>query len=428
MGIQKDLTQLLHAGIITQETADNIEDFYKSRTNSSSHKLLLVFGILGAILVGLGIILILAHNWDELSRTIKTFFAFLPLVIGQLICLYSILYQKDNATWNESSAAFLFFAVGASISLVSQIYHIPGNLSSFLLTWMILCFPLIYLMKSSITVILYICGITYYAFETGYSYSPPNSPLYYWPLFLLVLPHYYKLIKNKPQSNFISFLHWILAISILIALGTLSNDYEELMFIAYSSALSIFYLVGQSSFFKNQKLRNNGYKILGSLGIVILCLILSFDWFWEDLLKKEYIINKVLMSIEFYAVTIFSITSISLLIHNWRKKLFKSTDTLAYTTIILISIFLLGLFTPASMTLVNLTLLIFGIFTISQGATEDNLGKLNFGLIMIAALVICRFFDSNISYIVRGLLFVSVGAGFFAGNYMMLTKRRNDEN
>lgn len=65
---------------------------------------------------------------------------------------------------------------------------------------------------------------------------------------------------------------------------------------------------------------------------------------------------------------------------------------------------------------------IIGILTIRKGAKKNHLGVLNYGLLIITALVICRFFDTDLSSIIRRLLFVSVGIGFFLTNYWMLKK------
>ena len=148
MSILKDLQNLVEADIITEDIADDIRKFYQNKSSPPSNRLFIVFGILGAILVGLGIILIIAHNWNELSRFTKTCFAFLPLLIGQILCGYTLLKKRDSIAWREGSSVFLFFSVGASISLVSQIYNIPGDLSSFLLTWMLVCLPIVYIMRS----------------------------------------------------------------------------------------------------------------------------------------------------------------------------------------------------------------------------------------------------------------------------------------
>ncbi len=102
-----------------------------------------VVNVLGALLVSLGIILLVAHNWDDLSRFSKTIFAFIPLLVGQGMCAYTLIKKKNSAAWRECSAVVLFFAIATSISLVSQTYHISGTMSGFLLTWMLLAAPVI---------------------------------------------------------------------------------------------------------------------------------------------------------------------------------------------------------------------------------------------------------------------------------------------
>src|SRR5687767_155207 len=127
----KDLQELVDADIITAETAQQIAAWYQSKQDSSPNKFNFVLGILGAILVGSGIVLLIAHNWDYLNKVAKTIIAFLPLAIGQALCLYTLLRKNDNRTWQEGSATILFFAVPTCISLISQIYHIDGTLTKF---------------------------------------------------------------------------------------------------------------------------------------------------------------------------------------------------------------------------------------------------------------------------------------------------------
>ena len=44
--------------------------------------------------------------------------------------------------------------------------------------------------------------------------------------------------------------------------------------------------------------------------------------------------------------------------------------------------------------------------------------------IILTALIVCRFFDTDFSFVVRGLLFIAVGAGFFVANIYMIRKRK----
>ncbi|WP_430817446.1 DUF2157 domain-containing protein [Carboxylicivirga sp. RSCT41] len=427
MSILREITELLNAGIIDQTTADRIHDYYSKKKGTSTNRLFLAFGILGAILVGLGIILIIAHNWDELSRSTKTLFAFLPLLAGQGLCFYSLIKKQHNEAWKESSAAFLFFAVGASISLVSQVYNIPGELSSYLLTWMLLCFPLIYVMKSSIVSLLYLIGITYYAAEVGYMSRFTSESYLYWLLLSLELPHYYYLYKYKANSNFMVFHNWLFPLSMVIVLGTVAYKMEELMFIAYCSLFGLMYLLGDTSFFSIKKLRNNGYKIIGSLGTIVLLIILSFEWFWVELISNDLQLNKVVVSPEFITSLIITLLAGGLLYLNQKGKSLKVMKPLAPVFLIFIFIFILGLKSPIAIILVNLCVFMIGILTIRDGAKENSLGILNFGLLIITVLIICRFFDTDLSFVFRGILFVLVGAGFFVANYLMLNKRKTNE-
>lgn len=423
----KDLQELVKADVISQNMADNISDFYRKKRDDSTNRLFIIFGILGAILVGLGIVIIIAHNWDELSRITKTFFAFLPLLVGQFLCLFALIKKQESVAWRESSAAFLFFSVGASISLVSQIYNIPGDLGDFLLTWMLLCLPLIYVMNSSIVSLLYIVGITFYAGETSY-WSQPQSVAYsYWLLLLAVLPHYYMLFKKIPESNFMIFHHWLLPISVVISLGTVADKNGSLMYIAYFSLFGLFYLVGNLAIFMHKKSKNNGYKILGTLGTIILLLTLSFDWFWKELSARDFQFNEILATPEFFAAVILSLLAAILLFFQLKNKSVNEIKPIAPIFILFIVTFILGLYSTIAVVLINFFVFAIGILTIKDGAKKDHLGILNFGLLIITALVICRFFDTNLSFVFKGILFVSVGVGFFAANSWMLKKRKTND-
>jgi len=154
----KELPELVSKKIITEEVAQNIKNYYQKNPEENSNKLFTIFGIIGALLGGLGIILILAHNWDDFSVLTKTVFSIIPLVLGQIACFYTLTKKSESITWRESSATFLLFAIAASISLVAQVYNINGDFPKFLLTWILLSLPLIYIMHSSFVSLLSIVG------------------------------------------------------------------------------------------------------------------------------------------------------------------------------------------------------------------------------------------------------------------------------
>ena len=424
MKLRKEITELLTAGVINQETAEKIENYYLAKAGPPQNKLVIVFGILGALLVSLGIILILAHNWDELSRSVKTVIAFIPLVFGQGVCFYSLWKKEESTTWREASSTFLIISIGACISLIGQIYNIPGALAPFLFTWAILSLPVVYVMRSSVASLLYLIGITFYGCQVGYwDYYGKESYLY-WGLLLLVLPHYYYLFKHKPGSNFLTFHNWFIPLSVIITLGTVATEIEELMFVAYMSLFGLLYLIGNIPQLRDQKIRNNGYLVLGSLGTVGLLLALSFYWFWSELRATEFSTQQWMRSPEFIASVVITLLAVALLVYQKKNQSPITIKPVEPIFILFIGIFFIGLTSPFVTLWINLLILAIGIMTIREGARENHFGILNYGLLIVSALIICRFFDTDLNFILKGVLFVAVGFGFFFANYWMAKRKK----
>ena len=427
MSIRNDITELINAGIITENTAGKIQDYYTSKGGTTTNRLFIVFGVLGAVLVGLGIILIIAHNWDELSRGNKSLLAFIPMIVGQLCCAFTLVKKHDSVSWREGSSVFLFFAIGACIAMISQIYNIPGDLGAFLFTWITLCVPLIYVMQSSVTSLFCIIGITQYACHIGYWSHPSAESYLYWIVLLAILPHYFLLLKNKPRNNVTTFHNWLLPLSIVITLGTLAIDHSPLMWIGYCSLFGILYMIGNTEFFNQHKLRNNGYKIIGSIGTIALLLYLSFSSNWDQLTSECADMGNFIGSPEFFIAVILSVIAAALLGWHYKNDSAIMLKPIAPIFFLFILTFIIGIYSPIAVILINLFLFAIGVLTIRVGARQDHLGILNYGLLTITTLVICRFFDSDISFVIRGILFVLVGIGFFTANYMMLQKRKSHE-
>lgn len=417
-----ELPKLINDGVISKEIALKIENYYDSKSTTSSNKLFTIFGVLGSLLVGLGIILILAHNWDDFSKTIKTVLAFLPLVIGQIIVGYSLL-KKKSSTWLESSGIFLFFAVGSCISLISQIYNIPGNISSFLLSWILLCLPLIYLLKSKVLYLLTLIFATVYACYLGYNYSSGyKTPWFYVLIILMLLPGYYQYLKSKTIFNFVNILNWFIPISLVIVFGTFLHTSFKFELLLYILFFSLIYNIGKLNFFEKASILKNGYIIIGSLGIVVSMLIISFLSFWN----KSFQFSS-LEIVELLIGIILILTTIFLLFKNHSFTKFNFNSIFQFVPFLVILFYLTHLIDDTiTIVFVNITVLILGVSTIKKGVDKANFVYLNYGLLMITALITCRFFDTKMTFVIRGLLFIMVGAGFFATNYLML--KRQDKN
>lgn len=418
------LPELIEAGIISPETADAIEVYYEKKRESSPNRVLIAFGILGALLTGLGIILIVAHNWDNFSQITKTFLAFLPLLVGQFFAGFTILRRPESSVWKEASAVFLIFALGACISLVSQIYHLLGDLSSFLFWWTLLSLPLMYLLRSSMASLLFWCGTTYYGCQAGYFEWNHTASPWYWLFVVAALPYYYQLSKRAAASNFANFHHFVVPISTVIVLGTEAHHHGAFMFLAYFMLFGLLHLVG--AWIKERSPMSNisGYQIAGKLGPLGLLMWFSFFWSWTELHfrnEPEYWVQGQ----EFHLSVLLFLLHIALLfwLHTRSKvQVWNSFNLMPFVFVLLFSI---GMIYPLiSAVLVNLLLLAIGILTIIEGSRQNSITTLNIGLLTLTGLLICRFFDLKIDFVMRGILFILVGAGFFMGNYWLIKKKK----
>ena len=426
--ILKELDELKEAGIITEETASRIEIYFKKEDEESGTNLLIIFGIIGALLIGLGIILIVANKWEELSKSWKLTAAFTPMLIGQIICAYTLLKQKESRAWREGSTVFLVLAVGATISLVSQIFYMPSDLGPYMLIWSLLSLPLIYIMRSSVASLLYLIGITIYACNQGYEYASAVIDPIYWLLFVLIIPFYIWLLKNRNKDNFTMIHHWFMPLSLIICLGTIGNEQEEWLFVAYMSLMSLLFLIG-SHFIGLKSIFSNGFKSLSIIGMIVILLILSFVDVWRELLEKEYFFGKIVSSPEFIVGMLLSVAALLLLLFRNKWKDLAAIDMPAILFILFIPLFILGYVNiTIPVVLCNLILLAYGILTIKEGVESNHFGVLNFGLLILAALILMRFFDDKITFVMRGVLFLVLGFAFFAANYWLMQKRKKKIN
>lgn len=419
--IVNDLSELVEHEVITNDAANAIRHYYQQKQEHQPNRLLTVFGVLGSALVGLGIILIVAHNWDNFSKGLKTMFAFLPLIIGQAIAGYSILKSK-NQSWKESSGTFIFFAFGACMAMVSQIYNIPGDLGNYLLTWTLLGLPLIYVLNSNTIAVLSIVFATYYACVVGYSFGDgSNPPWWYLVLLLGTIPYYVKQFKADASGNITTVLNWLYTISLTIVLVAFIDNNWPLVFMMYAMLFGVFYNLGKTKPFETLQLRRNSFSVIGSLGIVVILMILTFNAVWKEILREQVLV----LSQEWYISMLLFTIALLLLLNSTRHKQNKKFNLFQYAFLIFAFIFVIGgTLEGLGAVLSNILIVALGLFALKIGADSMRFSVLNYGLLIISTVIICRFFDTNMSFVLRGILFVLVGIGFFIANYLMLKKQK----
>ncbi len=383
----------------------------------------MIFAAIGAVLIGLALILILAHNWDNMHQYSKIGIAFLPLLLSHVLTGFTLWRKSDQPLWKETSAIFLFFSLGACMALIAQIYHIQDSGGSFFLTWAALSIPVIYVLRSSAMSILCILCISYFNnMVYGFDSSDNYKDFIYYLYLAAILPHYLYLIKEKSTSNITFIHHWVVAISLLVCTATLANTAAYTLFLLYMALFTFFYSLGKSHYFNKTPSWANAFSIVSQAGIFIILIILSFDNVWEGI-SREYDIEKIVFSIEFLMTLIYAVLFLFFYITN---QVFKAEHLLDFFLIItpFAFIFIMNVKYPSFF--INLLTFALGLMVIVRSIRQESLASLNFGLLMISILILCRFFDTEMSYLIRGLVFALLGIAFFVTNYFMIRKFNKD--
>jgi uncharacterized membrane protein len=436
--ILTEIEKLQEQGIITAEISKRIREYYLSYKKPKTTILPIIFGILGSILIGSGIILLIAHNWDDLPRWVRTIISLAPLITAQSICGYTIVKKPESPVWRESSAVFLFCAVGASISLISQTYNISGDFGRFILTWSLLLLPVIYLCNSTTVSMFYLIWI---AIWTSYQVSEHLYPWLYFPLVAAIIPFGYQLYKHEAHLTKFTLFSWTVAIFGIITLPWIFsypgfNHWELIRPLAFTLLFVLYFLTGKTPFYDAKNNLSNPWLILGSVGIFIILLFLSFDNFWlyyqmyhQGMIANGYSIVSIAILSALFGTIIFLL--IRFIKTSRRYCVCYPLSLIAIFIgyfIIFIPIPLLSdLFVFFMQVLINIFLLIIGVITIVQGIKQEKHSTTNFGMFIISSLILCRFLDSDLSFIVRGIGFIAVGLGFFIANYVIIRKSKDEK-
>lgn len=423
--LYQELPELIARGILTQETADKIRQHYgEVKSVSKTTVTLIILGTIGAFLIGLGIILLLAHNWEQFSRFTRAILSFVPLVIGQGLALWVLWKRPQSSAFKEGSATFLSLMVGASIALICQTYNIPGDAGTFILTWMFLIIPLAYLMQASLPAAIYLIGITAWS---GTYWNNPIKAVLFWPLAAIVIPHFIWALRQEIYALRTTVLSLIMIICVSVATSfSLGKTWSGSWIIIFPSLYSIFYFLGWLEIDKITTNWQRPLRLIGAIGLFILAFQFTFRYVWQYLGGYSYRISRDISDISVipdHIITLAIIaTAILLFYDNIKRKNLTISLFGAVPLLAIIAYLIKEQSIVLPLMIFNLYLFILSISRIITGIRSNNLAVINTGMLMLAILIIARFFDSDISFIIKGLVFIIVGIGFLVANVLLVRR------
>ena len=430
--LRSQLPELVASGVITSENARAIERHYEHdepRTNFA----FVILATLGSALVAAGIILLIAHNWDDLSRATRTTIAFLPLLIAQALVVFTLMRRNESRPWREAAAIFDVAAVATAISLISQTYQLQGTFADFMRTWLLLSIAIVYLLRTTLGAIAYVIGCFVWLFAGWGMFSPEGNPMLFWLLLVLVIPYVAIRFRLDRAGRKTAILVIILALASLFGVGATADFANaNVGALAYAGLATAIYLCGMK-FFPQTTGRLHPLAVVGGIAIGVVTIVLSFESNWHMTygVSRNSAANLAVAVELLFPIAAVCLAGFDLL---GRRAAFSLSAALL-PIVAAVAWALTHLCelpddkwhstscSFAAAIVMNCYALLLGIDILARGIRRNSIARANFGLLLIAALAICRFFDSDLSFVARGVGFIIVGLGFLVAN-LLLFKRR----
>jgi uncharacterized membrane protein len=427
--LYRELPDLVRREIVPAPVAARLRDHYGEPAPlvRPSTRALGVFGVLGATLIGLGVILLLAHNWAELSRAARAALVFALLLGAQALGGFALLARRGSVAWTESTSGFLALSVGASLALISQTYQLPGEPRGMILIWMLLIAPLPYLFGAALPAIGYWVGITVWALMDPY--HPTSLPL--WALLAAIaLPDLFRAARWRALSARNALQAWVVAVCLPLAMLVLFALESGTVWALFAPALGAA-MVAASRIADERDLSQLGlpFRFLGTLGLGSLVVVLSFGMWdvlplWptepEEIWRARIASGLALLLVGF------------VLPWAWREARAKRWHRALLLSAPVPFALALGAAEAgedvASVLLINAYGLGLGLAAVLAGLRAGRIGTTNAGMLLLAALIAARFVDADWSFLVRGLVFIGLGSAFLGLNLRLRARLQREDS
>lgn len=415
--LKGQLPELVDRGVLREGQAESIRTLYHTSDDDRwSGMLLTTMGVFGSFLVGAGILLLVAHNWSSFPRIIRLVFSFVPVGTGAWLCYWTLNQRPDSTAWRESSSVFLACAIAACLALIGQIYNLSSGLDRYLLTVSLLTLPLVYLMKAQLPAMLYQCGLLFW-FVLVTEEGGLNT-LWIWPLYGAVVPWLYRTFGRRIDTG--------LKVTQLgvtgIVCGIITYCIMDLAFRGlwgyYPLVMSALYVYAGARWLQTSRTYRQPLSSLGYFGLLCTSFWLTSysSTLWEQLPSLGLHELAGIAGLQGLLVGLgLAGTYLYVLYQCFDRPEHAELQTVVSAPVLLVVAQLLLAVTGSAVLpfyLFNAYVLLLGWSMINRGYVEQNVRYATLGSAVIALLLVIRFFDIAIPFLVRGIGFVIVGTLF----------------
>ena len=383
--LPREVSRWQSDGIITAEQKQAILGNYSPaelapRSHRAQGRLVGGLAVIGSVLVGLGVILFFAANWDAIDRWPK-----LVIILAAIVAAHGLGYylRYHRGYLRVGSAMVLLACViyGAGVHLVGQVYNVDVNDPRLMLFWFLGVLPLVYIVRSQPIQFL---GVVLFLLAVGFR-----------------LPDW---IDGVSRGEAILGIALFLILGLLIlAVGRLK---EEVSFLRPYS--EVFQLVGMIT-------------ALGAL------FIFTFKDVFDSFEQGLYIQGETEVGYRAMIAAAGALTLVLVLVTAWLHRRKEQEFTLTGIEGIAIAILLAAAFVVVGVetggeviyaVVFNALLALALLGVLVSGYLRGREAWVNIALAFIGVFIISRYFEYSWDLLDRSLIFVAAGVILLLGGFL----------
>ena len=174
-----DLPRWRDQGWVTSENAAAIMASVEGRRSMLG--LSAIVAVMGAVLLGLGVLAFVAANWEQMPRIGR--FLLLVAAMAAAYATAGVLRGRSLPALADAALLLAGLIFAAAIALVGQSYHLAGEFADAVLLWLLGCFAAALLTGSATTTVLILAGTCYWSWVS----TIDNGIAPHWPGLVLIL-------------------------------------------------------------------------------------------------------------------------------------------------------------------------------------------------------------------------------------------------
>jgi len=414
-----ELEEWVDADLITAEQARSIRHYYGDQEQGRVRSIaFILIAVTAALLIGGGIVLLLANGWEQLDEQIRVLISVLPLGLGAAVYTYAYWRHRRELAWREGVSVFFQLTIIASLGLLSYTLDWWQDDADFLLAWLLLSLPLCYGMGSILVAIIYLFGAASWVVQA----ADAQRPAY----FLLLLGLFPFLLPRLHRSGSLlrrNLLSWSFGLSFFfswLALG----DPGMAEWSAIGTALWLVLFAGYDRYFHPDRSHwVSPFQVQELLGTFVLLLLFSSR---IDLESSLRLFDDGLSALQRALLLGMTLAWSVLGVLGFRQKRWRSVvQLLHYLLPLWLGLHIMLWQEQGEVTAVLLTnffALGFGAAYLYEGVTLSSLFRINVGMFLVLSLAGIRFFDAEWDLVVKGVLFILLGLIFLGVNALLARK------